>query len=47
MKSDSPRYIVVPNHFENEVPFLMCTILVSPYVSFKIWTRCRWYTETG
>lgn len=42
MKIVSPQYTVVPDHFENEVPFLMCTILVSPHVSIRIWTGSRW-----
>lgn len=33
-------------HFENEVPFLMCTVWVSPYKSCRIWTGSKWYTKT-
>ena len=33
-------------HFENEVHFLMCTVLVSSYKSFRIWTGSKWYTKT-
>lgn len=33
-------------HFENEVPFLLCTLWVSPYKSFRIWTGSKWYTKT-
>lgn len=43
----SPRYIVVSNHFENEVPFLMCTVLEIPHVSVRILTGSRWYSQTG